>query len=93
MLNAGYIPLLGAPIMITNAAANHASEKDELSHLAAELREAYTVLDQLCSQLEGGGIIQVRAVEPAIARTVPKLRHAVAVLDAVALNDDKHDGI
>ena len=71
--------------MNKDAAANLASENNELRHLAAELREAYMALDQLCSQLEGGGIIQVRAVRPTVAQTVPKLRRAVAVLNSVTM--------
>ena len=71
--------------MNTDAAETLASEINELNHLAADLSEAYESLDRLCSQLEGGGIVQARDVEPTIARTVPKLRRAVAVLKAVAV--------
>jgi hypothetical protein len=71
--------------MNTDAAENLASEIDELNYLAADLSEAYEMLDRLCSQLEGGGIVQARDVEPTIARTVPKLRRAVAILKSVAM--------
>jgi len=71
--------------MNNNAAANRASENNELRHLAAELREAYMVLDKLCSQLEGGGIIRVRDVRPTVAQTIPKLRRAVAVLNSITM--------
>jgi len=70
-----------------NAATHSATEKDELRNLALDLREAYTLLNGLSIQLEGGGIVRARDVEPAVAKAVPKLRHAVAVLNAVTTVD------
>ncbi len=74
--------------MNNKAVENLVSESDQLRHLASDLREAYLVLDKLCSQLEGGGIVQARDVEPAVAQTVPKLRRAVAVLNSVTMIGD-----
>ena len=71
--------------MNNNVAANLASESNQLRLLASELREAYTLLDHLCKQLEGGGIIQARDVEPTVAKAVPTLKHAVAVLNSVTM--------
>jgi hypothetical protein len=84
----GLVRLSGETTMNNKAAENLASESDQLRHLASDLREAYMVLDKLCSQLEGGGIVQARDVEPAVAQTVPKLRRAVAVLNTVTMIGD-----
>jgi hypothetical protein len=66
-----------------NGVVNMVSKDDQLRHLAADLREAYKVLDMLCTQLEGGGIIPARDVKPVVSETVPKLRNAVDVLSKV----------
>ncbi len=64
---------------------------DELRYLATDLHEVYSRLNELSSQLEGGGIVQVRDVEPAVSMAVPKLRSAVAVLYAATKHDDDGD--
>jgi hypothetical protein len=66
-----------------NGVVNMVSKDDQLRHLAADLREAYKVLDMLCTQLEGGGIIPARDIKPVVSETVPKLRNAVDVLSKV----------
>lgn len=70
-----------------NGVVDLVSKDDQLRHLASDLREAYKVLDRLCTQLEGGGIIPARDVEPAISEAVPKLRNAVNVLNNVTRID------
>ena len=66
-----------------NGVVDLVSKDDQLRHLASDLREAYKVLDMLCTQLEGGGIIPARDVRPAVSEAVPKLRNAVDVLSKV----------
>lgn len=66
-----------------NGVVDLVSKDDQLRHLASDLREAYKVLDLLCTQLEGGGIVPARDVEPAVSEAVPKLRNAVNVLSKV----------
>ena len=60
------------------------SATHQLRYLATDLHEVYSLLNELSLQLEGGGIIQVRDVEPAVAKAVPKLRSAVAALYAAS---------
>ena len=72
-----------------NAATQSTADNDELRNLAVDLGEAYTLLNSLSDQLEGGGIVRARDVEPAVAKAVPKLRHAVAVLNAVTAVDHR----
>jgi hypothetical protein len=66
-----------------NEVVDLVSKDDQLRHLAADLREAYKVLDVLCTQLEGGGIVPARDVEPTVSETIPKLRNAVEILSKV----------
>ena len=66
-----------------NGVVDLVSKDDQLRHLASDLREAYKVLDMLCTQLEGGGVIPARDVKPAVSETVPKLRNAINVLNKV----------
>ena len=66
-----------------NEVVNLVSKDDQLRHLASDLREAYKVLDMLCTQLEGGGIVPARDVAPAVSETIPKLRNAVDILSKV----------
>jgi hypothetical protein len=70
-----------------NGVVDLVSKDDQLRHLATDLQEAYRVLDILCTQLEGGGIVPARDVEPAVLETVPKLRNAVDVLSKVTQID------
>ena len=51
-----------------------------LRDLAADLDQVYRLMDELCEQLQGGGIVQARDIEPSISKAVPKLRRAVATL-------------
>jgi hypothetical protein len=74
--------------MKNNAAENPAAEGNELSDLASELRDTYELLDRLCTQLKGGGIVQARDIEPTVAQAVPKLRHAVMWLNSVSMVRD-----
>jgi hypothetical protein len=70
-----------------NRVVDLVSKDDQLRHLASDLREAYKVLDLLCTQLEGGGIVPARDVRPAVSQAVPKLRNAVDVLSNVTRID------
>jgi len=72
---------------------NHAASiplphTDQLRNLAGDLTEVHSLLSVLCSELGCGGIIQARHLEPMIARTVPKLREAVATMNAMAAGVD-----
>jgi hypothetical protein len=60
-----------------------------LRSLATDLHEVYSMLSELSSHLEGGGIVQARDVEPAVSKAVPRLRNAVAMLYA-ATKHEKH---
>jgi len=66
-----------------NGAVDLVSKNDQLRHLASDLQEAYKVLDMLCTQLEGGGVVPARDVKPVVSGAVPKLRNAVNVLSKV----------
>ena len=70
-----------------NGVVDLVSKDDQLRHLASDLREAYKVLDMLCTQLEGGGVVPARDVRPAVSEAVPKLRNAVKVLNNVTRID------
>ena len=70
-----------------NGVVDLVSKDDQLRHLASDLREAYKVLDMLCTQLEGGGVVPARDVRPAVSEAVPKLRNAVNVLNNVTRID------
>ena len=60
------------------------SATHQLRYLATDLHEVYSLLNELSLQLEGGGIVQVRDVEPTVAMAIPKLRSAVAALYAAS---------
>jgi hypothetical protein len=68
--------------------------KHTLEYLASDLHEVCGLLNELRMQLAGGGIIQARDIEPSVSIAVPKLRRAVAALNAVAMmnagNDDNN---
>ncbi|MDH3739663.1 MAG: hypothetical protein OER92_10755 [Alphaproteobacteria bacterium] len=62
-----------------------------LRNLASDLHEVYSMLNELSAHLEGGGIVQVRDVEPAVSKAVPRLRNAVATLYAASKHDEQGD--
>lgn len=65
-----------------------------LRSLATDLHEVYSMLNELSAHLEGGGIVQVRDVEPAVSKAVPRLRNAVATLYAATRRDENRgDGL
>ena len=68
--------------------SNGSGAKDTLRTLATDLHEVYSLLNELSSNLEGGGIVTARDIEPAVSRAVPRLRNAVAMLYAASQNDD-----
>ena len=77
--------------------ASLSSANQTIRHLAFDLREVYELLDNLCSHLAGGGIVQARDIEPSISRAMPKVRRAVNALNALnVITDDeignKEDG-
>jgi len=59
---------------------NNNKQSDSLHDLAVDLNEVYGLMSELCSQLQGGGIVQARDIEPSLARAVPKLRRAITTL-------------
>jgi hypothetical protein len=66
------------------------SANQTIRHLAFDLREVYELLDSLCSQLAGGGIVQARDIEPAVAKAMPKVKRAVNALNALnVITDDE----
>jgi hypothetical protein len=71
--------------MKKDTVANMALEGDQVSDLAADLRDAYELLDGLCTQLEGGGIVTAGAIQPTVAQAVPKLRKAVMWLNTITM--------
>ena len=77
-----------------NLAANNAApEPETLRIIAGELTEVHSLLTALCKELSGGGIVQARDLEPMIAETVPKLRHAVRAMQGLEDDDgDRLDG-
>lgn len=60
-----------------------------LHGLVSDLSEICSLMSDLCSQLQGGGLVQARDIETSIAAAVPKLRHAVSALAAATLKE-KH---
>ena len=67
---------------------NNGAGDDTLRYLATDLHEVYSRLNELSANLEGGGIVQARDIEPAVAMAVPRLRNAVATLYAATQRDD-----
>ena len=69
---------------------NHApnsplAHADRLRSIAGELTEVHSLLSVLCNELEGGGIIKARHLEPVIAEAVPKLRDAVQAMNSLTM--------
>lgn len=64
------------------------SGENTLRHLATDLHEVYSRLNELSANLEGGGIVQVRDIEPAVSMAVPRLRSAVATLYAAVKRNE-----
>ena len=50
---------------------------EKLRDIVGELTEVHGLLDLLCTQLEGGGIVQAKELEPVVAEAAPKLRKAL----------------
>ncbi|MDJ0928390.1 MAG: hypothetical protein QNJ73_12165 [Gammaproteobacteria bacterium] len=75
-----------------NLASNMpAGQAEKLRSIAGELSEVHSLLAALCKELSGGGIVQARDLEPMIAETVPKLRHAVRAMQGIE-TDSGDDG-
>jgi hypothetical protein len=55
----------------------------QLRGIAGELTEVHSLLDLLCHQLEGGGIVKASHIEPMISEAVPKLRQAVNAMNSL----------
>ena len=60
------------------------SSSEQLRSLAGDLTEVHTLLSVLCDELGGGGVVPAAHLEPMISDAVPKLRHAVASMNAMA---------
>ncbi len=67
------------------------SSSDQLRNLAGDLTEVHTLLSLLCTELGGGGIVPAGQLEPVIAKAVPKLRNAVASMNALAAGINGED--
>jgi hypothetical protein len=65
---------------------------NNLRELAVDLNEVYDLINDLCTTLQGGGIVQARDIEPSVAKAVPKLRRAVDTLKAAAAKRDAGGG-
>lgn len=63
---------------------NNNKEAQSLRELAADLGEIHDVMNELCEQLQGGGIISARDIEPSLAKAVPQLRRAVTTLQSAS---------
>ena len=66
---------------------NNNDKPATLTDIAAELNDVYVTLNELCDMLQGGGIVQVRDIEPTIASAVPKLQNAVETLNDASTAD------
>ena len=60
-------------------------QADRLRSIAGELTEVHSLLSVLYNELEGGGIIKARHLEPVIAEAVPKLRDAVHAMNSLTM--------
>ena len=58
---------------------------DRLRSIAGDLTEVHSLLSVLCTELEGGGIVKARHLEPVIAEAVPKLRDAVQAVNSLTI--------
>ncbi len=70
--------------------ASDVSLLDQLTvnELAVDLNEIYASLNELCTALQGGGIVQARDIEPSLAKAMPVLRHAVTTLNEASDRGD-----
>lgn len=67
---------------------NNNDKAEILLELATDLNDVYESLSELCTMLQGGGIVQARDVEPSLAMAVPKLQYAVRTLNETAEPDN-----
>lgn len=67
---------------------NNNKPAKSLRELAVDLDEICSIISELCDQLQGGGIMQARDIEPPLSTALPKLRRAVATLEAAAGGDN-----
>jgi len=67
---------------------NKNDKTNSLAELASHLNDVYVSLHELCAALQGGGIMQARDIEPALASAIPVLRDAVTTLNDVSVQDD-----
>lgn len=58
------------------------SHANNLQRLVQDLHDVHAMLSDLCAGLGGGGIVQARDIEPALARSVARIGNACAALDA-----------
>ena len=59
-------------------------QSTQLRNIAGDLMEVHGLLNLLCNELGGGGIVQARQLEPMLARAVPKLRDAVQAMNQIS---------
>ncbi len=75
-----------------NASNAPATRTEQLRSLAGDLTEVHGLLDLLCAELGGGGIVPASDLEPVIAEAVPKLRNAVDSMQALAMDSESGSG-
>ncbi len=71
-----------------NASSTPLTKPEQLRSLAGDLTEVHGLLDLLCAELGGGGIVPASDLEPVIAEAVPKLRNAVNSMQALATDSE-----
>ena len=67
---------------------NNKAGMNNLHDLVGDLSDVYGLMSELSLQLQGGGIVQARDIEPSVAKAVPKLRRVVAALQAASTNSE-----
>lgn len=57
---------------------------EQLRNIVGDLAEVHSLLQLLCTQLAGGGIVEARQLEPVVAEAEPKLRRIVDTMSALS---------
>jgi len=66
-----------------NKSPNIVTRTQQLRGIVGDLAEVHALLDVLCNELAGGGIVKASHIEPMISEAVPKLRQAVKAMNAL----------
>ncbi len=67
-----------------NTAEHWDLDAEILRSIASDLTEVHALMATLCKELNGGGLVHARDLEPVLAGTVPKLRAACDAVDELA---------